>query len=155
MSLNPIISLSLAWVVGVTAAKAWGMSGMELPSLLVIIGFVLMGFFAGWLYFGKLSPVLIGIVGFMEAGWVFAFPIAGLLLGICTVASGVYGKTLGFLTLEDIYESANTRLPGFLIAALVNLAIILGCGIVVWYLFPLLPNAEALKNWLPLAGLGV
>ncbi|MEK6970238.1 MAG: hypothetical protein AABW68_00925, partial [archaeon] len=155
MSMNPILVHSLTWVAGVAAAYALGMGGAEVPSLLVVMGFLFMGFFSGWMFFGKLSPILLAVVGFMEGSWVFAFPIAGVLLGICTIAAGLYGKTLGYLALEDVYENAQTRLPGYLLAALINLAIILGCGIVVGYLFPLLPDAGMIKEWLPLAGLGV
>lgn len=155
MSLNPILSLSITWVVGVAAAHVMGYSGANLPSFFVVFGFLLMGFFSGWMYFGKLAPILLAIVGFMQAPWFFSFPLAGLFLGICTIAAGLYGKTLGYLALEDIYANAQTRLPGYLLAALINLAIIVGCGIVVWYLFPLLPDAQLLSKWLPLAGLGV
>jgi hypothetical protein len=155
MRFNPILVLSLAWVTGIAAAYAMGVKGAELPSLFLVFGFLLMGFFSGWMFFGKLSPLLIAVVGFMQAGWVFAFPIAGMLLGICTIAAGLYGKTLGYLALEDIYANAQTRLPGYLMAALINLGIIVGCGVVVWYLFPLLPDAQRLSQWLPLAGLGV
>jgi hypothetical protein len=155
MSLNPILSLSITWAVGVSAGYVMGYTGADLPSFFVVFGFLLMGFFSGWMFFGKLAPILLAVVGFMQAAWVFTFPLAGLFLGICTIAAGLYGKTLGYLALEDIYANAQTRLPGYVMAALINLGIIVGCGMVVWYLFPLLPDAALLSKWLPLAGLGV
>ncbi|MFH0970392.1 MAG: hypothetical protein V1776_02945 [Candidatus Diapherotrites archaeon] len=155
MGSNTALVLGFAWIVGVMAARLGSVPAVDIPALMVIIGFIIAGFFSGWLFFGRLTPLLIMGIGFWQSGWVHAFPVAGLLLGVCTIAAGIYGKTLGDLTLVDIYSNAQTRLPGLMVAAFLNLGFIVLCSIVVWYLFGILPNAEQMEKWLPFAGLGV
>ncbi len=141
--------------MGVIIGTQFSLPAIDTPGLLAVMGFVVLSALLSVLYFGKLSPVFVVGMGVLESSLVQGFPIAGLLLGICTIAAALYGKTLGQLALDDFYENAQTRLPGLTLAAFLNFLLILCFSILVWFLFGVLPNAHQFSQWLPLAGLGV
>lgn len=153
--MNSIIYLAIAWMAGVLAGTQVYSAGNEIPSLIVIIGFMVIAALSSVLYFGKISPIFVFALGIIQNTHVIHYPIAGLLLGVCTIASALYGKTLGDLALDDFYEEGQTRLPGFALAAFLNFLLILAFAILVWFLFSILPNAEQLLSLVPLAGWGV
>lgn len=155
MEINPILALCIGWVLGVLIGiEAFRFPG-ELPTLVAVWGFLLLAGLASTFYFGKVAPVILLGTGLLESGLIHAYPLAGMLLGIATIGAGMYGRTLGALALDDFYENGQTRLPGFTLAAMINFLLILGFGVIVWYLFAILPDARTLAQWLPLAGLGV
>ena len=125
------------------------------PTLPAVLGFVLFAAVTSTFYFGKLAPVFLTMNGVLESHLVRAFPLAGALLGIAVIAASLYGKTLGFLSLEDFYENGKTRLSGLAVAAFLNLLLLLAFSVLAWFLFPVLPNATQLQEILPLQGLGV
>ncbi len=155
MEINPLTTLSFSWILGVLIGTQIAFWPPELPTLFTILGFVLLGGMSSIFYFGKLAGVFLLMLGILESYLVKAYPVAGILLGICTIGAGLYGKIVGDLALEDFYEHGQTRLPGLSVAAFLNLLLILAFAILVWYLFPILPSAGQLAQWLPLSGLGV
>jgi hypothetical protein len=155
MNINPIILLSVAWFVGVGVGTQTYSSGVEIPSLLTIIGFLVIAALSSVLYFGKISPIFVFALGVVQNSYFIHYPLATLLLGVCTIAAALYGKTLGNLALDDFYEGGQTRLPGFSLAAFLNFLLILAFAILVWFLYSILPSAQQLAQWFPLAGWGV
>lgn len=155
MEINPLTTLSFSWILGVLIGTQIAFWPPELPTLFTILGFVLLAGMSSVFYFGKMAPLFLLIFGILQSYLVKAYPLAGVLLGICTIGASLYGKILGDLALEDFYEHGQTRLPGLSVAAFLNLLLILAFSILVWYLFTILPSANQLAQWPTLAGLGV
>ncbi|MBM3282596.1 MAG: hypothetical protein FJY86_04650 [Candidatus Diapherotrites archaeon] len=153
--MNSIIYLSVAWVVGVLAGTQIYSAGNEAPNLILILGFMVVAALSSVLYFGKLSPMFVFVLGIIQNPYFWNYPLATLLLGACTIFSALYGKTLGDLALNDFYEGGQTHLPGYALAAFLNFLLILVFSILVWFLFSVLPNTTQLVKWFPIAGWGV
>ncbi len=155
MNTNPIILLPLAWAAGILLGVQSTAPASSIPTLITLIGFMVIAALTSVLYFGKLSALTTFFLGIAQAGLFLTFPLSGILLGACTIASSLYGRTLGDLALDDFYENGNTHLPGYTFAAFLNFLLIVIFVLVVWFLFPILPNAEQLIQWFPLIGWGV
>lgn len=153
--MNPIVYLAAAWLVGVGVGTQTYSSGAGVPSLFTIIGFLVIAAVSSVLYFGKISPIVVFVLGAAQNSYFIHYPLATLLLGVCMIAAAVFGKTLGNLALDDFYEGGQTRLPGYSLAALLNFLLILTFAILVWFLYTVLPSTAQLAQWFPLAGWGV
>ncbi len=153
--MNSYVLLGVAWLAGLFIGTQTIAATQEIPSLITVLGFIIIAGLSTILFFGKLSPVFVLLLGVMESSYFAAFPLATLLLGVCTLFGALYGKTLGNLALDDFYEGGQTHLPGYTVAAFLNFLLIAGFSILVWFLFSVLPNAVQLAQWFPLAGWGV
>jgi hypothetical protein len=150
-----MVITAIAWLSGVIIGKSFYAAGNEAPGLILIFGFIILAALASVFYFGKISPLVVFALGVFQNPYFWNYPLATLLLGLCTVAAALYGKTLGNLALTDFYENGETRLPGYTVAAFLDFALILVFSLVVWFLYGVLPSSEQLAAWLPLASLGV
>ncbi len=153
--MNPIIVMGVAWLAGVFIGMQTLAGTNEIPTLLTVAGLIIIAGLSTILFFGKLSPIFVFILGVIESAYFLNYPLATLLLGVCTIAAGLYGKTLGDLALDDFYEGGNTHLPGLTLAAFLNFLLIAAFAILGWFLFTVLPNSEQLLQWFPLTGWGV
>lgn len=155
MNTNPVILLPIAWAAGILLGVQSTVPANSVPPLITLIGFMVIAALTSVLYFGKLSALTTFFLGIAQAGLFLTFPLSAILLGACTVASSLYGRTLGDLALDDFYENGNTHLPGYTFAAFLNFLLIVIFILIVWFLFPILPNAAQLIQWFPLIGWGV
>ena len=156
MQLNPLVTLSIAWILGAFIGLSFLSLGETTPpSLIAVFGFVLFALLSGTFYFGKIAPLFTLILAMLQSAWLPTFPVSTLLLGVSTIGASLYGRTLGELALTDLYENAQTRLPGLTLAALLNFLLILGFTLVVWCLFTILPSGAQFQHWFPFQGLGV
>lgn len=153
--MNAIVYLAGAWLAGILVGGSFLAGETSVPTLVTIIGFMVVAGVSSILYFGKISPIIVFALGILQNGYFWNYPLATLLLGLCTIASALYGKTLGSLALDDFYEGGQTHLPGFTLAALLNFLLILIFSWVVSFLFGVLPTAAQLGTWFPIAGWGV
>ncbi len=154
--MNSLIYLTGAWIIGLFLGRGWyALPGNEAPSFIMIVGFIILAALSSVFYFGKISPIAVFALGVFQNPYFWNYPLATLLLGLCTIAAALYGKTLGNLALNDFYENGETRLPGYTVAAFLDVGLILVFSLVVWFLYSVLPNTEQLAAWLPLASLGV
>jgi hypothetical protein len=155
MNTNTVFWMSILWVIGTAVGISLGFNIGESPSITAVLGFVILGALSGMLFFGRTAEIFILGIGFVQAGLTRAFPIPSLLLGLCVIASVIYGKTLGEWALEDFLSQGKTRLPQMALAAFLNLLLILGFAILVWFLWELFPRASDIGLYLPIGGLGV
>ncbi len=156
MQLNPLITLTVAWIIGLAMGLSYLTPAETIaPSLIAVFGLVLFALLSGTFYFGRIATLFVLILAMIESVWFPVFPVSTILLGVCTMGAALYGKTLGELALTDLYENAQTRLPGLTLAAFLNFLLILGFTIIVWYLFTILPSGEQFQHWFPFQGLGV
>lgn len=155
ISINPLFELTTAWVLGTIVGIIFFLPELQAPTQLAVMGFVLAAGIFSTFYFGKLAWVFVGLIAALQAPFVIASPLPGLLWGLCTIASGMYGKALGGFGLEDIFQQGQTRLPAMALAALVNLILILFFAVIVSFVWPTLPTLPQLIQLIPIRGFGV
>lgn len=147
--------LVISFAIGVIVLSPFIPSTIESPSLLAVLGYVFLGMLAGVLFFGKLTPVFLAFIGGLMSGWIISFPFFGILWSIPVIGAAMYGRALGALILDDFFEQGKTRLNGYVIAALLNVLLLVIFSILVWFLFPLLPNQHVIQEWVSLQGFPV
>ncbi|QQR93110.1 MAG: hypothetical protein IPJ89_02630 [Candidatus Iainarchaeum archaeon] len=155
LSINPLFELAIAWILGAIIGAQLFPVELQIPTLLAVIGFVLAAGIFSTFYFGKLAWVFVGLLAALQAPFVLASPLAGLLWGLCVIASAMYGKALGGFGLEDIYQQGQTRLPSMSLAALLNAALILIFATIIAFVWPVLPTLPQLIQLIPIRGFGV
>ena len=155
LSINPLFELAIAWALGAIVGALFFLPELQVPTLLAVIGFVLAAGIFSTFYFGKLAWVFVGMIAALQAPFVIASPLPGLLWGLCTIASAMYGKALGGFGLEDIFQQGQTRLPAMALAALLNLLLILFFAALVAFVWPILPTLPQLIQLIPIRGFGV
>lgn len=153
--INPLFELAIAWIVGGIIGSQLFPVELQIPTLLAVIGFVLAAGIFSTFYFGKLAWIFVGIIAALQAPFVLASPLAGLLWGLCVIASAMYGKALGEFGLEDIYQQGQTRLPSMSLAAFLNAALILIFATIIAFVWPVLPTLPQLIQLIPIRGFGV
>lgn len=154
-SINPLLELSIAWIVGVLIGIQFFPVEIQAPTLLAVVGFVIAAGLFSTFYFGKLAWIFVGIIAALQAPFILASPLAGVLWGLCVIASAMYGKALGGFGLEDIFQQGQTRLPSMSLAALLNAILILVFAVLVAFVWPILPTLPQLLQLIPLRGFGV
>ncbi|MDP2666582.1 MAG: hypothetical protein Q8P05_03720 [Candidatus Diapherotrites archaeon] len=155
MTYHALLILFLAWTMGVFLGTQVVTYSLDPPTLLAILGLILVSAGLGTLFFGIMGWLFLFLLGMLLSPLVSVFPISGNLLGVSLVAAILFGKTLGGFALEDIYENGQVRLPNYAIAAGYDVVYVLAFGLLVWALWHAFPDMETLRRILPLAGLGV
>jgi hypothetical protein len=138
LQINPLLSLSIAWIVGALIGTQLFPAEIQTPTLLAVLGFVLAAGIFSTFYFGKLAWIFVGIIAALQSPFVLASPLAGGLWGLCVIASAMYGKALGEYGLDDIFQQGKTRLPAMSLAALLNALLIFGFAVLVALVWNLL-----------------
>ncbi len=155
LQINPLLALSVAWIVGALVGAQLFPVDIQTPTLRAVLGFVLAAGIFSTFYFGKLSWVFVAIIAALQSPFVLASPLAGGLWGLCVIASAMYGKALGEFGLDDIFQQGQTRLPAMSLAALLNALLIFGFAVLVALVWTLLPTLPQLVQFIPLRGFGV